>query len=136
MLFFRSTDQIKLRDIRTDAKPCLQRLEPSDDHIIVNVTRKQTVDLANFLRDSILFKALSPKDSEAIPSGASTFHFGFLQARVRVRMTQRYEVEDVLGCMDIEKQSQADISVTGHSLRGALATLAGSEFQVHCLPTI
>lgn len=128
---FRGTEQMKWRDVLTDAQLFLQRWAPGDDEIILDITPKQTVGLTNFLPESVFFKTLSPKGSEAIPPDASAVHFGFLQAYMSVRMALRHALEDILCCIDNTKQSQTEILFTGHSLGGALATLAAADFQVH-----
>lgn len=116
---FRGTEQIKWKDFFTDAQVFLQCWKPGEE-INLTVEMGRTVGLADFVPD-IVSKGVN---RESVPDDASAVHYGFLRAYLSVRDAM------LRGIGMLAKDEGYKILFTGHSLGGALATLAAGDFAV------
>lgn len=115
---FRGTEQVKWMDFFTDAQLFLQRWTPGQE-VNLNVDTSQTVGLADFV-PSIL-----PSADSSIAEDASAVHYGFLRAYLSVRDALLRGIN----LLSNDLSEGYSLYFTGHSLGGALATLAAADFQ-------
>lgn len=119
VISFRGTDQMSWRDMLTDAQLFLQLWTPGHD-IVLDIRLDQTVGLPSFLPEPLRDETASP-----IPDDASAVHYGFLQAYMSVREALRH----ALAILTHGNLHAYMLHFTGHSLGGALATIASADFQ-------
>lgn len=118
IISFRGTEQVSWKDFFTDAQIFLQQWAPGDE-INLNVDLSTTVGLADMV------PSIFPNTESAVPEESSAVHYGFLRAYMSVR-DALFRGLDMLSSNLSEGYSY---HFTGHSLGGALAIMAASDFQ-------
>lgn len=118
VISFRGTEQVSWRDFFTDAQAFLQRWTPGEE-IILDIESERTVGLADFV-PSVL-----PTSPASIPDDSSAVHYGFLRAYLSIRDA----ILRAINLLTSDLEDGYSLYFTGHSLGGALATLASADFQ-------
>lgn len=122
IISFRGTEQVSWKDFFTDAQIFLQKWEPGEE-INLNVDLSRTVGLADMV------PSIFPNAESSIPAESSAVHYGFLRAYMSIRDAMLRGI-DMLSSNLSEGYS---LHFTGHSLGGALAIIASSDFQARHL---
>lgn len=127
VISFRGTEQLRWRDLLTDAQLFLQVWAPGDTHINLEVSLSRTVGLRSLL-PSTLFSSIQSNKEQDIGMDTCAVHFGFLQAYMSIRDALRHALGSVLSVLNDKREYT--FHFTGHSLGGALATLSAADFKV------
>lgn len=122
VISFRGTEQVSWKDFFTDAQLFLQRWAPGEE-IDLNVEINRTVGLTDFIPNML------PTPKSSIPEDASAVHYGFLRAYLSIRDALLRGIE----MLSSDLAEGYSFHFTGHSLGGALAIIAASDFQARHL---
>lgn len=122
VISFRGTEQVSWKDFFTDAQLFLQLWAPGEE-IDLNVDVNRTVGLADFV------PGVLPTSESPIAQDASAVHYGFLRAYMSIRDALQRGLE----MLSSDMSEGYSFHFTGHSLGGALATIASADFQARHL---
>lgn len=118
VISFRGTEQVSWQDFFTDAQVFLQAWELGGD-IDLTVSTGNTVGLTEFLPSVVG----SSDVGDGVADDASAVHYGFLRAYMSVRDAVERGIS-----LFTEGDNEYKLLFTGHSLGGALATIAAGDY--------
>lgn len=121
---FRGTEQSSIQDCVTDAQLFMQCWTPGDE-IRLDVSTAMTVGLPSFIPEGIGLKEKLEEEGESMDKDSCAIHYGFLQAYKSIQDALHRAIK----LLSEDLSDKYSFYFTGHSLGGALATLAAVDMQ-------